>query len=157
MRLCKLAPWALGLTLLPALMAIADERRTGGNDTARHPAPAEMPEAGAASAIDENGIQDRRHKRRPRTGTRGVDPAVQQFWSERCVQQRRAGLPHSKDCDNPAYTGGAALVRPHPFRPYGRGDDWYPYQPYRPAPQREYAPPPSGGFRLPGEMRPKGR
>lgn len=162
MRLRKLASWALGLTLLPALVALPDERRTSGSDTARRAAPAEMPEqeAAAASVIGEDGIQDRWHKPGPRTGTRGIDPAVQQFWSERCVQQRRAGLPHTKDCDNPAYTGGAAPARPYPYRPYGRGDDWRvqrPYLPYRPAPTREYALPPSGSFRLPAEMRPKSR
>lgn len=62
---------------------------------------------------------------------RRIDPAVEQFWSDRCVQQRRdRSRPHTKDCDNPAYTGGyrgREPFRSQPWPPYGSGwghPDW---------------------------------
>ena len=64
---------------------------------------------------------------------RRTDPAAAHFWSEKCVRQRESGLSpwnHTRDCDNPAYSGGYA---PYPgsysygypgyFPPYGGGGD----------------------------------
>lgn len=143
-----LAPVLLALALICVVAPVSSEPRVrGGDETARHPVgsdePARKPDDWSPG------------KRRP-IGT--IDPAVQQFWSERCVQQRRYGLPHTKDCDNPAYTGGSAHrpYRPYrpsygypPHRPYWREGDWHGYRPslpYSGVPEPE----PRGRFRLPG-------
>jgi len=78
---------------------------------------------------------------------RRVDPAVEQFWSDRCVQQRRDRRPHTKDCDNPAYTGG--YRGPPAYRhppPYDRR--WVQPQWPRTGPDRGWSRP-SGVFRYP--------
>ncbi len=103
------------LFLLSAVVLIADPvfsepRGSGRGETARHPQhEVEVPD------------QDQdypRHRDRDRdlTPAEQWDPAVRQFWSERCVRQRRFGLPHTRDCDNPAYSGGGfgyPVMRPY--------------------------------------------
>ena len=90
--------------LVAAGASRAGPRDHGTGDTSRHPRDTGQP---AAIPV------------RPRGGDRGVthaervDPAVRQFWSDRCVDQRRYGLSHSRDCDNPAYTGGTWYRSPH--------------------------------------------
>lgn len=72
--------------------------------------------------------------------SRRIDPAVERFWSDRCVQQRRdRNRPHTKDCDNPAYTGGALARDPyrhHRWPPYGYGSGWGSSQWRGPEPDR---------------------
>jgi hypothetical protein len=112
----------LSILVLGAGQASAEPRGSGRGETARHPQhEVEVPD------------QDRdypRHRDRDRDLSRAerLDPAVRQFWSERCVRQRRFGLPHTRDCDNPAYSGGGfgyPVMRPygghgpHPRPPRG--------------------------------------
>lgn len=142
-----LAPTLLALTLIFAAGPVCAEPRVrGGDDTARH--------GGASGETVPKAEEWSPRPRRP-SGSGTIDPAVQQFWSERCVQQRRYGLPHTKDCDNPAYTGGGGAYRPYrpphgyPSHrpPWGEGD-WRGYRlilPYRGVPEPE----PRGSFRLP--------
>jgi hypothetical protein len=70
------------------------------------------------------------------------DPAVRQYWSDRCVQQRARGWGQTADCDNPAYSGG---YRPG-YRDYRRGYDPWDYGPryddYGRYGDRRYVPPP---------------
>jgi hypothetical protein len=110
----------------------ADERRRSGTDTARHP------------SIGRDGGDDHRAGADSIRGTppvRGVtvDPAVQQYWSNKCVQQRARGWGQTGDCDSPAYTGGGRDVyrrgAPHDRRGYGRypGPSAGGYDPYRPS------------------------
>ncbi len=100
----------LSMIALGSGQASAEPRGSGRGDTARHPQhEVEVPD------------QDQdypRHQDRDRDLTRAerLDPAVRQFWSERCVRQRRFGLPHTRDCDNPAYSGGGfgyPVMRPY--------------------------------------------
>jgi hypothetical protein len=90
---------------------------------------------------------------------RRIDPAVEQFWSDRCVQQRRdRNRPHTKDCDNPAYSGGYRARDPyrhHQWQPYGHGSGWGLPQWRGPEPERRRSG--SGGsFRYPS-LGPSGR
>lgn len=90
---------------------------------------------------------------------RRMDPAVEQFWSDRCVQQRRdRSRPHTKDCDNPAYTGGALARDPyrhHQWPPYGYGSGWG--SPHWRGPEPDWRPrTPSSSFRYPS-FGPSGR
>ncbi|MEA3276512.1 MAG: hypothetical protein U9Q81_14730 [Pseudomonadota bacterium] len=58
--------------------------------------------------------------RRGRVPAEELDPAVKQFWSDRCVNQRRFGRSHTGDCDHPAYSGGGYSYRgyrPDPYAP----------------------------------------
>lgn len=91
--------------------------------------------------------------------SRRIDPAVEQFWSDRCVQQRRdRSRPHTKDCDNPAYTGGAHARDPyrhHQSPPYGYGSGWGSSHRRGPEPDHgQYGR--GGGFRYPS-FGPSGR
>ena len=114
----------LDLCVLSSMMLVfgpvsADPRERGAGDTDRHPDRTERPEP-RHSAVPDRG----------RTRAERVDPAVRQFWSDRCVNQRRFGTPHTGDCDNPAYSGGG----------YGRGYGYPPYPPYGTYEQRPYRP-----------------
>jgi hypothetical protein len=102
--------------------ALGGTRDKGSGDVSRH-------SAGAA----ERGKRDLRERDRvPIVAVPRPDPAVQSFWSDRCVDQRRSGKSHTKDCDNPAYTGGGYVdidpyrgnaprggYRPRPYVPGG--------------------------------------
>jgi hypothetical protein len=110
----------------------ADERRRSGSDTARHP------------TIGRDGGADHRVGADSIRGTppvRGVpvEPALEQYWSNKCVQQRARGWGHTGDCDSPAYTGGGRDLYRRSARRYGRGYGRYPgpsaggYDPYRPS------------------------
>ena len=88
-----------GLSATPG----AEERNRSGKDTSRH-GPREPPR----SSI---GAGDVRLQSRPGasyglTEAERRDPAVRQYWSSKCVQQRSRGWGHSGDCESPAYTGG---------------------------------------------------
>lgn len=95
------------LISLPA-SSQADERRRSGTDTDRH------------SSVDRH---DRSDHRSGAGAVRGAwsdktaprDPAVEYYWSNKCVQQRARGWGHTGDCDSPAYTGGSRdLYRGYP-------------------------------------------
>ena len=105
------------LSCLPPAVLSAAERRQSGEDTARH----------AAQGVEHAG------KRRYGSGERlvtpsarapgptvmeAIDPAVRQYWSNKCLQQRARGWGHTGDCNHPAYSGsgyGAAqVVVPYP-------------------------------------------
>jgi hypothetical protein len=90
-------------------LASAEPRNSGHGDRSRHPEEATEPPPTGFGAVT----------RPDRTAAERVDPAIRRFWSDRCVNQRRHGLPHTGDCDNPAYSGGA-YVRPVPDGGYGR-------------------------------------
>jgi hypothetical protein len=100
--------------LLVASLVSAEPRESGRGDSSRHP-EAEMERSTP------------RFDHRPDRGinrAESLDPAVRQFWSERCVRQRRFGLPHTGDCDHPAYSGsgygGGYGYRRYPgYKPYG--------------------------------------
>lgn len=104
----------LVLGLLPSL-AEADERRRSGTDTSRHPP------GGMARSTERQPAHERTGERLVMPSVRGqgatmmerVDPAVRQYWSSKCVQQRARGWGHTGDCNHPAYSGsgyGAAPV-----------------------------------------------
>jgi len=120
--------------LMSLAPAQADERRRSGTDTARHP-----------SIADDGGADHRAGAVRSRGApfARGVpvDPAKEQFWSDKCVQQRARGWGHTGDCDSPAYTGAGRDLRPgtgwhsggyrrYPGAPAGGG---YPGRPFHPS------------------------
>lgn len=159
---------ALGLCAV-LQTAGADPRQIGGEDTARHPLRAllEM-EPDEAELTDEEDAE--RWRRDPDPVPEPVsDPAVEHFWSERCVQQRRYGLPHTKDCDNPAYTGSRSRnhsswsSRSYPSpRPSWRDQSGWQTRPYSgyggsPAQGGTRYTPPVGNFRLPDDMAPDAR
>jgi hypothetical protein len=96
-------------------LALGESRSRGTGDVARHPDSVAKREMASVRV---------RGRERPIV-VPTPDPAVENFWSDRCVEQRRYGRSHTKDCDNPAYTGGG-----------------YPYA----DPYRSYAP--YGGYRL---------
>lgn len=97
-RICFL----VGLVLLVSGVTVADERRKGGTDTQRHPSKASrtLTDRHPPKALRSDGDGQTRLER--------VDPAVRQYWSDRCVQQRARGWGQTGDCDSPAYTGGNA-------------------------------------------------
>ena len=106
------------VTLLSMLALIvqlqAGERSSGSSDTSRRTS------SGHGHATD-----DQRYLsggRADPTLQEQVDPAVRQFWSDKCVNQRASGRSHSMDCDHPAYSGGG----------YGWVDP-YRYPRYRPS------------------------
>lgn len=119
----------LGCLLLAA--AQADERRHSDADTSRHGPPPAKP-TGPARLLP----QGARPPAQGRTLLEDVDPAVRQYWSDKCVQQRARGWGNTGDCNHPAYSGGyygtAPLVVPygppnpaypdrgHPSAPYAR-------------------------------------
>jgi hypothetical protein len=106
MRLHLLA--VLGSLLVATVSVSADPRDSGGSDTSRHHG-----REGQAQGLglDARPLPDR-------TPAGRLDPAVRQFWSERCLNQRRFGLPHTGDCDHPAYSGGG-YGAPYPDGGYG--------------------------------------
>jgi hypothetical protein len=97
------------LSLLALPSAQADERRLSGGDTQRQsvverrefPAPPQVTERIGASS-----------------GSTPVptDPAVRQYWSDRCVQQRARGWGHTGDCESPVYHGGGVRKRHRWYR-----------------------------------------
>jgi hypothetical protein len=108
----------LATSMLISLTSVqADERRRSGTDTARHP-----------SIVRDGGTDDRvgagSNRGAPPMRRVPVDPAVEQYWSNKCLQQRARGWGHTGDCDSPAYTGGGRdLYRgsaPRNGRGYGR-------------------------------------
>lgn len=109
------------VALLAASMALAGEsRQSGSSDTSRHP------ERDRAAGAGGDG-RDNDYGKRPLVVVPRPDPAVEYFWSDRCVNQRRYGTSHTKDCDNPAFTGGGTGSYYRYTDPYGYG-----YRPYRP-------------------------
>lgn len=99
---------------LPTGQPQADERSPGSSDTSRrgsqeHRHPTDK-RGGLSAGIPDRTLQEQ------------VDPAIRQFWTDRCVDQRAASQSHTRDCDNPAYSGGG----------YGWGDP-YSYPGYRPS------------------------
>jgi hypothetical protein len=133
------------LGLLTPPQASGDTRRShGAQDTSRH-APARN-SLGAIDARTDHSGRDYA----PRTGY-PTDPATRRFWSPKCVQQRQSGaspLNHTRDCDNPAYTGAYRPYPPpypHPYRP---GNDRFgtherPYGPWGGKGYRPLRPPSS--------------
>ena len=102
----KLALMVLCLFLSLATGPVVAEPRSGGEgDTSRHSTRERTP-----PTLD-RGYRDRVSERERWSGPR--DPAVEHFWSDRCVDQRRWGRSHSGDCDNPAYTGGRSVPGPY--------------------------------------------
>lgn len=95
--------------VLVAGQASAEPRDHQSGSTARHPEKEERqrPAKGFSAAPD-----------RGAASGKFADPSVSQFWSDRCVSQRRFGLPHTRDCDNPAYSGGGYGTGV-PYRGYG--------------------------------------
>ncbi|HBG96928.1 MAG TPA: hypothetical protein DDY14_16735 [Chromatiaceae bacterium] len=53
-----------------------------------------------------NRIQGSRYDTLPPT-----DPALRQYWSNRCMQQPVRGWGHTGDCESPAYHGGKTSRR----------------------------------------------
>lgn len=121
MRPARLACRALLLTLALSTSVQADERRQAGEDTARHPALTEHP------AAPRGGMQAPAPGRLPTPAVRGgeptlledIDPAVRQYWSGKCTQQRARGWGHTGDCKHPAYSGGYYGPAPLVVVPYG--------------------------------------
>lgn len=99
---------SLILTLGATNLGLAGQREHGRTDSSRHP---EVREERAMSSFSGGGDRDLTLMER-------VDPAVKHYWSDRCVDQRRFGGRHSRDCDNPAYTGGTGHRGPY-YGPYG--------------------------------------
>ncbi|MGB5831281.1 MAG: hypothetical protein WBG92_04730 [Thiohalocapsa sp.] len=102
--LCCIA--VLAWLLLGAVFAQGDERRQSDRDTGRHPTVDGGPDRTRGVTIQGPSAP----AREPR------DPAVRQYWSGKCLQQRARGWGHSGDCESPAYHGGGA----------SRGAGWYP-------------------------------
>ena len=133
--------------LTPPPQARADTRRShGAQDTSRH-APARNTLGGIeARARSDHSARDYA----PRAGY-PTDPASRRFWSPNCVQQRQSGassLNHTRDCDNPAYTGAYRpypAPAPHPYRPGNDrcGVDGRPYGPWGGTAYRPLRPPSS--------------
>ncbi len=123
---------ALLLCLLLA-PAQADERRQSGTDTGRHVAPRAAPSAPASAQRLRR--QSVRRSVDDRTLLEDIDPAVRQYWSQKCVQQRARGWGHTGDCNHPAYSGGydgrAPLVVPYDPRGRGYPSRIHPEGPYR--------------------------
>ena len=105
-----LIPWGLW----------ADSRRSHGNqDNSRHGGQTDTRHSTAVETAQSptrmrplGTIHHRPYDRPPRYG----------YWSKKCIRQRSSSLAplnHTRDCDNPAYTGG---YYPHPYAPpYGQG------------------------------------
>jgi hypothetical protein len=89
------------LTVVPA--TLADERRHSGADTERHPARTVSPKTPASHG--DQRLLTPSVRGRERTLLEEVDPAVRQYWSDKCVQQRARGWGHTGDCNHPAYSG----------------------------------------------------
>jgi len=94
----------LGLAVAP-FVGLGEERDHGSGTTERHPE--------SSGDQDTVVIPDVLPQRPP--PVLRASPGVAYFWSDRCVSQRRDGLRHTQDCDNPAYTG-SRYARPgfHP-------------------------------------------
>ena len=109
----RLVACLFGACLLPAAVQ-ADERRQSGTDTARQSArsaPLTSPSSGIGTVYEGRTLQEQ------------IDPAVRQYWSDKCVQQRARGWGHTGDCRHPAYSGAGSP--PVILVPYG-----YPTSPY---------------------------
>ena len=133
---CRLQAHRTRAALLAALVllagtALAEERHRPDRDTSRHPGDRDRPPA------EDRGPSGFSAAREPLTAAERRDPAVRQFWSDKCVQQRARGWGHTGDCENPAYSGS----HPPRWRPYYGGgyrdDDGYGYRP-RPRPYRRF-------------------
>jgi len=106
----------------------ADERRLSGEDTARHPTSRALPSMPAPapsmpSPAPSLRFQSPSSPAHDRTLLEDIDPAVRQYWSDKCVQQRARGWGYTGDCNHPAYSGGyygpAPMVVPDGYRSYG--------------------------------------
>lgn len=79
-----------------------------------------------------------------------IDPAVRQYWSDKCVRERAAGRQQPRDCYHPAYSGTDRMDRPRDRRFRAPQDDWkpgywrrdsgWPNDARRSAPDRSYRP-----------------
>jgi len=123
----------VAMSLLISLTPIqADERRRSGTDTARHPSTGRDGDTDHRVGADSiRGV--------PPVRRMPIDPAVEQYWSNKCVQQRARGWGNTGDCDSPAYTGGGRDLHRGRARNDGRGYGRYSgpsldaYDPRRPS------------------------
>lgn len=112
-RLAALTAAALLCLWLPPVLA--DERRLSNGDTARR-------SAGQARDLPAHprDLTDSRVRNRIEANSGGTpvpaNPAVRQYWSDRCVQQRARGWGHTGDCESPAYHGGGVRKRHRWYR-----------------------------------------
>jgi len=114
------------LSCLPPAVLSAAERRQSGEDTARHATQGAQPGSGPPQGSSERLVTPSARAPGP-TLMEAVDPAVRQYWSNKCVQQRARGWGHTDDCNHPAYSGSG----------YGRAPVVVPYAvPVRPEPRR---------------------
>ena len=102
----------LTLSLFTCALWAGSERAHGSEDTSRRSVPTGSPRTmseappPSTSRSQPHGIYPR--DRQPRYG----------YWSKKCIRQRNSSLgslTHTRDCDNPAYTGGRYPYMP----PYG--------------------------------------
>lgn len=105
------------LSCLPPTVLSAAERRQSGEDTARHATQSAEPGSGGRQRAGERLVTPSARVPGP-TLMEAVDPAVRQYWSDKCVQQRARGWGHIGDCNHPAYAGSgygiAPVVVPYP-------------------------------------------
>jgi hypothetical protein len=106
----------LALAALSSSSLADDSRYHGRQDTERRPG------VSAARSEAHPGRATRRQERPPAVergrARLGIAPVPPQhgYWSLKCVRQRGSPLSpwnHSRDCDNPAYTGGHSRPYPH--------------------------------------------
>ncbi len=126
------------LSLLSSVGAAADERRQSTRDTSRDSVPTGQsvsPKRDAATGRLSVGAPQR-------TLQEEIDPAVRQYWSSKCVQQRERGWGHTGDCTHPAYSGSGYGAAPIVVVPYG-----YPPQQRDRGRGQIRMPPPGSGYR----------
>jgi hypothetical protein len=109
----------LSLCLIPWGLWADSSRSHGNQDSSRHGGQTDTLRSTAVETAQSptrmrplGTIHHRPYDRQPRYG----------YWSKKCIRQRSSSLAplnHTRDCDNPAYTGG---YYPHPYAPpYGQG------------------------------------
>jgi hypothetical protein len=105
-------------TLAPTDATADTQRSPGAQDTSRA-----APNRNKLSGVDTRTRTDYGYRDYDPYRHYGADPATRRFWSPQCVQQRQSGLSplnHTRDCDNPAYTGAYPPYSrryPHPYAP----------------------------------------
>ena len=134
------------VTLAPVPGFAGSERSQGTGDVARHPETREAGPGNGGKPVTPPyayyGRPPYYDRGDPYGRLRRDDPATAHFWSEKCVRERESGLSpwnHTRDCDNPAYSGGYA---PYPgtygypgyYPPYGGGGDVIIINRYEPPP-----------------------